>query len=186
MMTSSRASENADHHLGALWAAAWQNIPAPIARMLSGGGSALEVGCGWGLACLALAEAIPQATVVGHDEDPAAIARARQLARAAGLDGRVRFAVDDSRKLPRARFHLITAEALRARHPEPRRVLNAIRNALVPEGACLLIEPPGPPRAARLSTSTDMDLQTLARQAGFSRFRAIASEGPLRLHELRR
>jgi SAM-dependent methyltransferase len=175
-MTSSKATG------GALWSAAWQSIPEPIARMLSAGGCALEVGCGSGLACLALAEAIPRARVVGHDEDEIAIARARELARAAGLEGRVRFSVDDSRRLPRATFHLVTTEGLRARHPEPRRVLNAIRNALVPDGACLLLEPPGP-----LPTRVpDIDLQSLARQTGFSRVRPVPSQGYLRLFELRR
>ena len=170
-MTSAGSTQ--DRHLGALWAAAWQTIPGPIVRMLADGGSALEVGCGTGLACLALAEAIPKATVVGHDQDPRVIERARQLAGAAGLEGRVRFFVDDSRKLPRATFHLVTAEDLRARHPDSRRVLNAIRNALVPEGACLLLD-------------AAVDLQTLARQAGFSRLRVVPREGYRALLELRR
>jgi SAM-dependent methyltransferase len=181
-MTGSKVSSAGEGRLGALWAAAWQSIPDPIARMLSDGGWALEVGCGAGLACLALAEAIPRARVIGHDEDAEAIARARALARAAGLDGRLSFYIDDSRKLPRATFHLVTAEELRARHAEPRRVLNAIRNALVPDGACLLLEPPRP-----LPTRVpDIDLQSLAWQTGFSRFRPVPSEGPLRLFELRR
>jgi hypothetical protein len=94
----------------------------------------------------------------------------------------VLFAVDDSRKLPRATFHLVTAARLRERHSEPRRVLNAIRNALVPDGACLLLEPP-----RSLPTRVpDIDLQSLARQTGFSRFRPVPSEGRLRLFELRR
>jgi hypothetical protein len=51
------------------------------------------------------------AEVTGHDEDAPAIARPRELAAAAGLEGRVTFSVDDSTKLPRASFHLVTAEA---------------------------------------------------------------------------
>ena len=168
--------------LGALWAAAWQSVPEAIARMLAAGGSALEVGCGSGLACLALAEASAGAHVIGHDADPQAIARARALALAAGLEGPGEFRRRRFDALPRATFHLVTAEELRAAPAEPRRVLNAIRNALVPDGACLLLEPPRP-----LPTRVpDIDLQSLAWQTGFSRFRPVPSEGPLRLFELRR
>jgi SAM-dependent methyltransferase len=166
---------------GALWAAAWQRIPEGITRTLASGGAALEVGCGSGLACLALAEAVPRAQIVGHDDSPDEIVRARELARAAGLDTRVRFAVDDSTRLPRATYHLITAQALRERHPTPLLVLNAIRNALVPSGTCLLLEPPTirPSRAFA-------DLPTLARQAGFSRIHRLPGAAHLPLYELRR
>jgi SAM-dependent methyltransferase len=166
---------------GALWTAAWQRIPDRIVRTLASGGSALEVGCGSGLACLALAQVVPRAQVVGHDEDPAEIARARELARAAGLDARVRFAVDDSTRLPRAAYQLITAQALRERRPDPLLVLNAIRNALVPDGTCLLFEPPSP-----RPTRTTPDLPTLARHAGFSRLTRLPSGALLPLYELRR
>jgi SAM-dependent methyltransferase len=180
-MTSPKARTPPERRLGALWAAAWQRIPEAITRTLGAGGSALEVGCGSGLACLALAEAVPQARVVGHDADPAAIARARELARAAGLDDRVRFAVDDSTRLPRAAYPLITAEALRARTSEPRRVLNAIRNALVPDGICLLLE-----SLDLLASRDGLALPVLVREVGFSRVRLLPSDGPLPLYELRR
>lgn len=164
--------------LGTLWGAAWESVPAGVSRRLAAGGAALEIGCGSGLACLALAEAVPAARVLGHDPDRAAIDRARELARAAGLDGRVTFVVSDSTRLPRAAFHLILAEALRERTPDPLRVLNAVRNALDPDGACLLLEP------ARLRLGPP-DLEALARAAGFSRVRVVTA-GPARLCELRR
>jgi SAM-dependent methyltransferase len=182
-MTSPKVRTPPEPRLGALWAAAWQRIPGGIARILAAGGSALEVGCGSGLACLALAEAVPGARVVGHDADPAAIARARDLARAAAVEDRVRFAVDDSTRLPRASYHLVTAEALRVRSAEPRRVLNAIRNALVPDGICLLLESLA---AAGATTGGGLALPELVRQVGFSRVRLLPSDGPLPLYELRR
>jgi SAM-dependent methyltransferase len=162
--------------LGALWSAAWQSVPDAITRTLGQGAAALDVNCGAGLACLALAEAIAGAHVVGHDVDGAAIARARALARAARLDHRLSFAVDDSTRLPHARFALITAEDLQTRAHDPARVLNAIRNALTPTGACLLLEPAhGRP-----------NLEALAGAAGFSRLRLLPSDPRVRLYELRR
>jgi SAM-dependent methyltransferase len=177
-MTQPRLNARPERRLGALWGAAWQAVPPAVTRSLAEGGAALEIGCGSGLACLALAEAIPGAQVTGHDSDAAAIERARDLAQAAGLGTRVAFAVDDSTRLARASFQLITAEGLRERSADPGRVLNAVRNALAPDGACLLLEGP----SARLASA---DLETLARQAGFSRVRLVSS-GSLRLCELRR
>ena len=178
-MTDTTLKPWSEPRLGALWGAAWQSVPVAITRTLAAGGAALEVGCGSGLACLALAEAIPEAHVTGHDEDAAAITRARELAHAAGLGTRLRFAVSDSTRLPRSAFHLVTIEALRERASDPRRVLNAIRNALHPDGACLLLE---------LSTAglAVPALPGLASVAGFSRVKPLPCDGRVRLYELRR
>jgi SAM-dependent methyltransferase len=165
--------------LGALWSAAWQSVPDAITRTLGEGATALDVNCGAGLACLALAEALAGAQVVGHDVDAHAIGRARTLAQAARLDHRVRFAIDDSTRLPHAAFALVTAEDLQIRAPDPARVLNSIRNGLTPTGACLLLESiPTRAPAGRL--------EALATRAGFSRLRLLPSEPHLRLYELRR
>jgi SAM-dependent methyltransferase len=169
---------------GALWGAAWSAIPIEVARRLEAGGATLEVGCGRGLACLALAEDFPAARVTGHDPDPLAIAQATVLARAAGLEPRLRFAVDDSTRLPRAAFDLVTVCSLVVRPCDPRRLLNAIRNALVPEGICLLLEP-GAVDAARRGSAI-ATLRSLSSAAGFSRFRAHPEEGRLHLFELAR
>ncbi len=178
-MSSPKPRTPPERRLGALWSATWHALPAAITRALTAGGTALEVGCGSGLACLALAETFPEAQVVGHDPHPPAIARARELARAAALAHRLTFAVDDSTRLPRATFALVTAERLRQRHPDPRRVLNAIRNALLPEGTCLLLE------ALHLPGQRD-DLAPLIRQAGFSRLRLLTPAPQPPLYELRR
>src|SRR3954470_7439308 len=80
----------------ALWVAAGASVPPDVAERLAAGGRALEVDCGGGLGCLALAEAFPAAQVVGHDRDAGAIARAQALARASGLDERLSFVVAGS------------------------------------------------------------------------------------------
>jgi len=166
-------------HPGALWGAVWSHLPQAVTRALREGGTALEVDCGTGLGCLALATTLPAARVRGHDADPEAILRARSLAEAAGLGDRLTFAADDSLALPHASFDLITAEGLLRRRPDAPRLLNAIRNALLPEGAFLLLEQPASPRWAK-------DLQAAAILAGFSRFRALGPGDRHRLFELRR
>ena len=171
-------------HPGALWGTTWRSIPPGIARHLGAGGAALDVGCGSGLACLALAEALPAARVMGQDPDPGAITRARRLARAARLHTRVSFAVADSTRLPRATYHLVTVQDLRLRAAQPLRILNAIRNALTPEGICLLLETVG---GDDLGASDGLPaLAGLTSRAGFSRFRALTHEEGAHLFELRR
>lgn len=162
------ASLEAPRRAGAAWLA-WSALPDEIAHRLDDGGAALEIGCGSGLGCLAAAERFPAITVSGHDRDPTAIARARALADAAGLAARVRFAVDDSLRLPRASADVIVAVAALERR-DAARLLNAIRNALVPEGVCLLVAE-APERAQALGTA-----------AGFSRLRRLHAA----LFELRR
>jgi cyclopropane fatty-acyl-phospholipid synthase-like methyltransferase len=165
--------------------AAWSAISEEIALRLAGGGAALEVGCGSGFGCLAIAEAFVASCVVGHDTDRAAIARARALAAAADLDRRVRFEVSDSLGLARASFDLIVATGALARR-DAQRLLNRIRNALVPEGACLVARTPelrlGPGGSAQL----DAEIRALAIDAGFSRVRRVAGQGRAQVLELRR
>jgi 2-polyprenyl-3-methyl-5-hydroxy-6-metoxy-1,4-benzoquinol methylase len=160
---------------GVLWAAAWTAIPEGVATRLEAGGAALEIGCGRGLACIALAEQFPAARVIGHDVDEEAIAHAEVLAGVSGLAPRVRFAVADSMHLPRSTFDLVAVWEVLIRPADPRRLLNAIRNALVPDGICLSFETP----------SVDA-LQTLALAAGFSRCRPRSEKGHPHLFELSR
>ena len=87
--------------------------PGDIDGRLRTGGVALEIGCGGGLGCLALAEAYPATKVVGHDRDAEAIARAQAMAHAADFDGRVSFVVSDSERLPRNAYDLVTVATCR-------------------------------------------------------------------------
>jgi SAM-dependent methyltransferase len=161
---------------------AWAAIPDAIARRLAAGGAALEVGCGSGFGCLALAESFERAQVLGHDADAGAIRRARALALAAGLAGRVRFEQSDSLRLGRGGFDLIVASHAVERR-DAARLLNAIRNGLSPEGTCLLVEP----ARRRFAPGPRADLAALATAAGFSRLHSLWQRaGELELLELRR
>jgi predicted O-methyltransferase YrrM len=170
---------------GALWVAAGVSVPADLDGRLRAGGSALEIGCGGGVGCLALAEAYPATSVVGHDLDAEAIARARALAEAAHLDGRVSFVVSDSEKLPRNAYDLITVATLSDRR-QVLQILNAIRNAIVPGGVCVLLEPPVSAvlSAAKRRIAVD-HLRALAERAGFAQI-SLVSRGNADVYELRR
>jgi SAM-dependent methyltransferase len=167
------------------WVAAWLAMPGEVVQRLADGGAALELGCGSGLSCLALAEAFPAAHITGRDRDDAAVTRARALARTAALDDRLQFQLEaehEGDRLPRATYDLIVLAG--GLDPDPRRRLNQVRNALRPEGTCLLVERRRPSYGGRADTLED--LRSIAEAAGFSRFRPVAGEGPLLLLELRR
>ena len=63
---------------------------APLAAVLNGGGTLLEVGCGSGRLLLQLARTFPQAQLLGVDIDPTGLAAARSAIADAGLQARVR------------------------------------------------------------------------------------------------
>jgi cyclopropane fatty-acyl-phospholipid synthase-like methyltransferase len=167
----------------ALRVAAGAPVPADVAKRLQAGGRALEVDCGGGLGCLALAEAFPAAGVLGLDRDAAAVARAQRLAGASGLDGRVRFGLAGTERLPRSGFDLATVRAVSARE-DALQVLNTIRNALVPTGVCLLVEPIAAEVRARDASAQEID--ALARRAGFASCELTCREPDLDVFELRR
>ena len=169
----------------ALWVAAGVVVPAEVHERLRGGGTALEIGCGGGLGCLALAEAYPTARIVGHDRDADAIERARTLARAAGLDERISFSVTGSEHLPRAAYDLATLQALSDRS-DSLVIMNAVRNALVPDGVCVLVEPTDRLTGRIWNRRPTLDtLRATAEKAGFSRLRRLEG-GTVDAYELRR
>lgn len=183
-MNATRRSPDASSSV-ALWVAAGLAVPADVDSRLRAGGTVLEVGCGGGLGCLALAEVYPSTRVVGHDRDPDAIERARSLAHAAALGERVSFEVTDSERLPRAAYDLATLQALSDRR-EASHVLNAVRNALVPGGVCLLVEPPlSFARGGSKRRVTVDNLRAVAERAGFSQF-SLLCHASVDIYELRR
>ena len=111
-----------------------------VREALDAGGSMLDVGCGAGRACLAVARAFPRARVLGYDRHAASIERARKNARTAGFEDRVVFDVVDCTRLPRNELDLITAFDVLHDAPDPLALLGAMRNALRPSGACLVQE----------------------------------------------
>ncbi len=64
-----------------------------VVARLSAGAAVADVGCGYGAACIAMAEAFPESRFTGFDIDDASVARARRAALAAGAAERVSFEV---------------------------------------------------------------------------------------------
>jgi SAM-dependent methyltransferase len=111
-----------------------QVLSAPGARIA-------DVGCGEGWSSIALAAAYPDAAVVGIDVDQPSLATARSNAEAAGMADRVRFSLSDGGRLdePDSFDAAFVFEALHDM-PRPVEVLAAIRRAVRPDGAVVVMD----------------------------------------------
>jgi 2-polyprenyl-3-methyl-5-hydroxy-6-metoxy-1,4-benzoquinol methylase len=107
---------------------------------LDAGARVLDVGCGGGRACLAIAKAFPKARVRGYDVHPPNIERARAAARAEGLADRVTFEARDCTALPRGELDLVLAMDVVHDAVGPVALLGAMRAALAPGGVCFVQE----------------------------------------------
>jgi 2-polyprenyl-3-methyl-5-hydroxy-6-metoxy-1,4-benzoquinol methylase len=125
-----------------------QIIPAldGVHEKLSAGAVVADVGCGSGLALIAMAEAYPDSTFVGYDPNSHAIERGQEHVAEKGLTN-VELLVAGGEALPEeARFDfLLTFDCIHDM-PHPSRVIEAIRKAIKPEGTWLIKDIRSKPR----------------------------------------
>ena len=106
-----------------------------VASVLAGGGSVVDVGCGYGTPTLGIAELYPAATVLGIDYHDASIAHARAEAAARGV-GNARFEVVAATELPGGGYDLITFFDSLHDIGDPRGRFVRARAALAPRVRC--------------------------------------------------
>ncbi len=110
-----------------------QSLPEASAK-LAAGGRALDVGCGSGAVCGALAKAFPAAEVVGIDPDETSIARARQAFPGITFLAKTTSNVDPA-------FDLVTLCDVLHDLAEPLPTLQQIRALLKPDATLFIVEP---------------------------------------------
>jgi 2-polyprenyl-3-methyl-5-hydroxy-6-metoxy-1,4-benzoquinol methylase len=126
------------HHLVGEWIAA---LPDVAARLRSGGGRVADVACGTGWSSIAIARHFPGVEVDGIDIDEGSIARAKQHAAEAGVDGRVSFLFADAANVDgEGRYDLVTIFEAVHDMARPAEVLAAARRLLAPGGAILIAD----------------------------------------------
>jgi trans-aconitate methyltransferase len=99
----------------------------------------LDVGCGPGWCAVALGAAFPGVVVDGVDTDHAAVAEAERNAAAAGLSGRVSFAVHDP-AVPLGRYDAIFVFGTLSGVPDPVVVLKAFHGQLTSGGTVVVLD----------------------------------------------
>jgi SAM-dependent methyltransferase len=121
--------------------AGWLAAMPDVGDALAAGGRVLDLGCGEGWSTLALARAVPQATVVGVDLDRRSVELATANAADAGLGERVTFAVADAADARvQGPFALVCVFEALHDMGDPVGVLQAVRAALAPGGAVLVAD----------------------------------------------
>jgi SAM-dependent methyltransferase len=134
--------------------AAWYRtvlVPVALPRLdgvvprLAAGGTAADVGCGTGVALLAMAQAFPRSRFHGYETSRNALARAEQNRARAGVSD-VHFHHAQESPLPAdGRFDLITTFDCVHDMTRPAEVAQAIRAALAPEGTWFIADINGQP-----------------------------------------
>lgn len=125
------------HDLTEQWLPA---IPDLHERLQSGGSVRIaDVGCGGGWSAIALAEAYPDAEVIGYDLDEPSIQDAQQNARDKGVD--VRFVCKDADQMAEdGPFDLVLLLETLHDMSRPREVLAALRKTLAPGGSVVIAD----------------------------------------------
>jgi SAM-dependent methyltransferase len=116
----------------------WMKSVPQAAERLRAGGRALDVGCGSGRVCIALAKAFPKAEVIGIDPDAESIRRAKAAAR--GLN--IQFMLGEVLSVEKASgFDFISLCDALHDLAEPLKTLEEIRSLLRPDGTLFIVEP---------------------------------------------
>ncbi len=127
-----------EHRLTTYWL---KGLPQVRAR-LETGATVLDVGCGAGRACIAIAKDFPQTRVVGLDPDGESIRQAEAAAAAAGVAERITFRTATTDDVdPSLPFDLITAFDCIHDFAAPQRTLEQIRMLLKSDGTLFIVEP---------------------------------------------
>ncbi|HET6916523.1 MAG TPA: class I SAM-dependent methyltransferase [Acidimicrobiales bacterium] len=111
-----------------------------VVERLRQGARVVDVGCGAGVALLAMAEAFPNSSFEGYDPSVHAIARARDNVARSGLDN-IRLVEAPAENLPGEPTYdlVLTLDCLHDM-PRPAEAARSIRRALKPEGTWLVKE----------------------------------------------
>jgi len=129
-----RAGYNA--HLLNEWLPALDGAVAKLQR----GAKVADVGCGHGASTVLMAQAFPNSQFVGYDYHPESIRVAGERAASAGI-GNVRFEVADAAGYAETGFDVIAFFDCLHDMADPVGAARHAREALKPDGHCLLVEP---------------------------------------------
>jgi SAM-dependent methyltransferase len=124
-------------HLVSEWIPALDGVREKLER----GCRVADVGCGLGASTIIMAKAFPRSTFVGFDYHASSIERARERARAAGVDHRVHFEVAAAKAFPGDRYDLVAFFDCLHDMGDPVGAARHVRAALAPDGTWLLVEP---------------------------------------------
>jgi SAM-dependent methyltransferase len=119
------------------WIPSLDGVNAELRR----GAKVADVGCGYGLSTIIMAEAYPNSTFVGYDSHRESIEAAEKAAAEAGVSERVRFEVTDATSFEETGFDLICFFDALHDMGDPVRAAAHSRAALAEGGTVMIVEP---------------------------------------------
>lgn len=123
--------------LVATWIPALDGVEAKLAA----GGRVADVGCGLGSSSVLIAQAYPNATVVGSDYHAESIDLARKKAAEAGVANRLTFEVATAQTFSGTGYDLVTTFDALHDMGDPVGAARRVRESLASDGTWLLVEP---------------------------------------------
>jgi SAM-dependent methyltransferase len=124
-------------HLVAEWLPALEGVVDKLER----GALVADVGCGHGASTILMARSFPNSTFVGSDYHGGSIDTARERARDAGVDDRVRFQAEPASAFTGSGYDLVTMFDCLHDMGDPVGAARHVRSALAPDGTWMIVEP---------------------------------------------
>jgi SAM-dependent methyltransferase len=124
-------------HLVADWIPALDGVRAKLDQ----GANVADIGCGHGSSTLILAKAFPRSRFFGFDYHGPSIERARALAKAEGLAGRVTFETAAAKAYPGRNYDLVTFFDCLHDMGDPAGAAAHVRQSLEKDGTWMVVEP---------------------------------------------
>lgn len=119
----------------------WLPALTGVKSKLEKGATVADVGCGHGHSTVLMAQAFPNSRFWGFDIHEASIAVAREVARKAGVEGRVTFAVARADDYPRASYDLICLFDCLHDMGRPVDAARFALSAMAKDGTMMVVEP---------------------------------------------
>ncbi len=119
----------------------WLPALEGVVEKLERGALVADVGCGHGSSTILMAKAFPKSAFVGSDYHAGSIETARERAREAGLDGRIRFEVGPATAFPGSGYDLVTMFDCLHDMGDPVGAARQVRQSLAPDGTWMIVEP---------------------------------------------
>ena len=119
----------------------WIPALADVEGKLAAGGRVADVGCGHGASTILLAQAYPQASILGSDYHQASVDMARKRAADAGVADRARFEAASAQTFSGTGYDLVATFDCLHDMGDPVGAARHIRQALDADGTWLIVEP---------------------------------------------
>jgi 2-polyprenyl-3-methyl-5-hydroxy-6-metoxy-1,4-benzoquinol methylase len=119
------------------WIPAMEGVEAK----LKSGARVADVGCGLGASTILMAKSYPKSEFVGFDYHQGSIDSAKSRAKAAGVDGQIRFEVSSAKTFPGGDYDFVTMFDCLHDMGDPAGAATHVRSKLKKDGTWMIVEP---------------------------------------------